>query len=143
MAPFLHRAGTGRSWAATQRTALAAATRLGDTAGQAISSRLLATACATWATTIRPVGHYASSLELYQRLGNRLGEANVHQNLGLLAERQGRYADALGHAEQALRLFQAIGHKAGEAMRSTTSAGATAFSATTSRPAHSAGGRSP
>jgi tetratricopeptide (TPR) repeat protein len=29
------------------------------------------------------------------KLGNRLGQATVHQNLGVLAEWQGRYADAL------------------------------------------------
>ncbi len=44
-----------------------------------------------------------------------VGQARIHHNLGVLAERQGRYADALGHAEQALRLYQAIGDKAGEA----------------------------
>jgi tetratricopeptide (TPR) repeat protein len=60
-------------------------------------------------------GHFASSLALYQGLGNRRGEARIHQNLGVLPERLGRYAAALGHAEQALRLYQAIGDQADEA----------------------------
>jgi tetratricopeptide (TPR) repeat protein/DNA-binding XRE family transcriptional regulator len=115
MAPFLQARGHWQEWAATQRTALAAAARLGDTAAQALCGRLLANACIYLGDHDEARGHYASSLALYQRLGNRLGQAKIQQTLGVLAERQGRYADALGHAEQALRLYQAIGDKANEA----------------------------
>jgi DNA-binding SARP family transcriptional activator/tetratricopeptide (TPR) repeat protein len=126
MASFLRVRGHYQEYAATQRTALAAATRLGDAAAQALSGRLLANACADLGHFDQARGHYASSLTLYQRLGNRLGEAKTHHNLaelaqrqgrslGELAQRQGRYADALWHAEQALRLYQAIGDKANEA----------------------------
>jgi DNA-binding SARP family transcriptional activator/tetratricopeptide (TPR) repeat protein len=116
MAPFLQARGHWQEWAATQRTALAAATRLDDTAAQGLSSRLLAMACNDLGDHDQALDHFASSLMLYQRVGNRLGQASVHQNLGVLAQRQGRYADALGHAEQALRLYQAIGDKASEAV---------------------------
>jgi tetratricopeptide (TPR) repeat protein len=116
MVDFLQPRGHYQEWAATQRTALAAATRLGDTAAQALSGRLLAMACSELGDHDQARGHYASSLTLYQRLGNHLGEAKVHHNLGVLAERQGRYADALGHGEQALHRYQAIGHKANEAI---------------------------
>jgi DNA-binding SARP family transcriptional activator/tetratricopeptide (TPR) repeat protein len=116
MAPFLQARGHWQEWAATQGTALAAATRLGDAAAQALSGRLLAHVCTDLGDHDQARGHYASSLALYQRLGNRLGEAKIRHNLGVLAERQGRYADALGHAEQALRLYQAIGDKANEAI---------------------------
>jgi tetratricopeptide (TPR) repeat protein/transcriptional regulator with XRE-family HTH domain len=115
MTAFLQPRGHWQEWAATQRTALAAATRLGDTTAQALSGRLLANACTNLGDHDQARGHYASSLALYQRLGNRLGEAKIRQSLSLLADQQGRYADALGHAEQALRLYQAIGDKAGEA----------------------------
>jgi DNA-binding SARP family transcriptional activator len=115
MTPFLQTRGHWQEWAATQRTALSAATRLGDTAAQAQSGRLLAIACTNLGDHDQARGHYASSLALYQRLGNRLGEAKIHQHLGVLAERQGRYADALGHAEQALLRYQAIRDKASEA----------------------------
>jgi tetratricopeptide (TPR) repeat protein len=114
MAPFLHKRGHWQEWAATQRVALAAAARLGDTAAQAVCGRLLGLACTSLGDHDQARGHYAGSLTLYQRLGNRLGQAKVHHNLGYLAQRQGRYADALGHAEQALRLYQAIGDKANE-----------------------------
>jgi tetratricopeptide (TPR) repeat protein/DNA-binding XRE family transcriptional regulator len=112
---FLQGSGHWQEWAAIQHAALAAAARLGDTAAQAMSNRLLANACTELGDHDQARGHYASSLAQYQRLGNRLGEAKVHQGLGLLADRQGRYADALGHAEQALRLFRVIGDKPAEA----------------------------
>jgi tetratricopeptide (TPR) repeat protein/transcriptional regulator with XRE-family HTH domain len=115
MTTFLEIRGHWQEWAVTQRIALAAATRLGDTAAQALSGRLLANACIDLGDHDQARGHLASSLRLYQRLGNRLGEAKVHRSLHLLADRQGRYVDALGHAEQALCLCQAIGDKANEA----------------------------
>jgi DNA-binding SARP family transcriptional activator/tetratricopeptide (TPR) repeat protein len=116
MSPFLHARGHWQEHAATQNTALAAATRLGDTAAQAICSRLLASACTYLGHHDQARGHYASSLALYQRLGDRLGEAKVQHHLGGLAGRQGRHADALGHVEQALRLYHAVGDKANEAV---------------------------
>jgi DNA-binding SARP family transcriptional activator len=115
MAPFLHARGHYREWSETQRTALAAATRLGDTAAQALSGRLLANACINLGDHDQARGHYASSLALYQQLGNRHGQAKVHLNLSVLAEHQGSHADALRHDEQALRLYQALGDKANEA----------------------------
>jgi DNA-binding SARP family transcriptional activator/tetratricopeptide (TPR) repeat protein len=115
MASFLQARGRWQEWAAAQHTALAVATRLGDTAAQALSGRLLGMACTGLGDHDQARAHFASSLTLYQRLGDRLGQARIHLNLGGLAEHQGRYADALGHGEQALRLYQAIGHKANEA----------------------------
>ena len=115
MKNFLQARGYRQEWAATQRTALAAATRLGDTPAQAVCSRLLGAACIDLGDHDQARGHLESSLGLYQRLGDRFGQAKVHQNLGYAAERESRYADALGHAEQALRLYQAIGDKANEA----------------------------
>ena len=115
MAAFLPARGHYQEAAATQRTALAAATRLGDTAGQAVSSRLLAIACTDLGDHDQARPHLAHALDLYRRLGNRLGEGKTHLELGRAAEYQGRYADALAHAEQALRLYQASGHRAAEA----------------------------
>jgi tetratricopeptide (TPR) repeat protein/transcriptional regulator with XRE-family HTH domain len=115
MAAFLQVRGHWQELAATQRVALAAATRLGDAAAQALSGRLLAKACTDLGDHDQARGHYASSLRLYQRLGSRLGEAKIQHSLGLAAERQGRCAEALGHAEQALRLYQEMGDKANEA----------------------------
>jgi tetratricopeptide (TPR) repeat protein/transcriptional regulator with XRE-family HTH domain len=115
MAAFLQPRGHWQEWADTQRTALAAATRLDDLAAQALSGGLLANAFTNLGDLDQARACYASSLMLYQRIGDRGGEAHIEHNLAALAAGQGHFADALGHAEQALRLFQAIGDKASEA----------------------------
>jgi tetratricopeptide (TPR) repeat protein len=115
MKDYLKKRGHYQEWAAIQRTALDTATRLGDTSGQATSSRLLGNACTDLGDHEQARTHLAGSLDLYRRLGNRLGEAKVHQDLAYLFGLEGRYSDALGHAKQALRDYQAIGHKAAEA----------------------------
>jgi tetratricopeptide (TPR) repeat protein len=115
MTAFLRNSGHWQDWAVTQRIALTAATRLGDTAGQALSGRLLAMACTYLGDDDQARRRFASSLTLYQRLGNRLGEAKVHHGLGVLTGLRGHSADSLKHNEQALRLCQALGDKATEA----------------------------
>jgi DNA-binding SARP family transcriptional activator len=115
MTSFLQVRGHRQEGLTTMRTALAAATRLGDTAAQAVCHRLLGAACTSLGDHEQALSHYADSLKLYQRLGSLVGEAKIHHSLGFTAERQGRYADALGHAEQALRLFQALGDQVNEA----------------------------
>ena len=112
---FLDWRGHWQEWAATQRTALAAAARLGDTAGQATARRLLGHTCARLGDYDQARAHLTHCLGLYRQLGDRVGEGRVHQTLGWVAERQGRYADALGHAEQALALYQATGDQARQA----------------------------
>jgi tetratricopeptide (TPR) repeat protein/transcriptional regulator with XRE-family HTH domain len=103
-------------WVALGRTALDAATRLSDTAGQATCSRLLGVALTNVGDYDQALACYSTSLELCQRLGNRLGQAKIHDALSVLANEQGRYADALGHAEQELWLCRSVGDKATEAM---------------------------
>jgi tetratricopeptide (TPR) repeat protein/transcriptional regulator with XRE-family HTH domain len=115
LAPFLQARGHWQEWAATQRTALSAATRLDEVVAQAVSSRLLAAAYSDLGDYDESARLFTTSLALYRQLGNRLGEAKVQHNLAALAEGQGRYADVLKHAEEALRLYQAIGDKASEA----------------------------
>jgi tetratricopeptide (TPR) repeat protein/transcriptional regulator with XRE-family HTH domain len=115
MTPFLQARGHWPEWAAIQRTALAAATRLDDMAAQAVCTRLLAAAYSDLGDYDESARLFTASLTLYQRLGNRLGEAKVQHNLAALAEGQGHYADVLGHAEKALSLYRDIGDKASEA----------------------------
>jgi DNA-binding SARP family transcriptional activator/tetratricopeptide (TPR) repeat protein len=107
--------GHWQELAAIQRTALAAATRLGDTAGETIARRLLARAQARLGDYAQARAHLNHCLEYYRRFGDSLGQAGVHQSLGGVAMCQGRYAGALVHAEQALVLFRATGHRAGQA----------------------------
>ena len=115
MVPYLARRGLYREWAATQRTALSAAERLDDIAGQAICNRLLANAYRLLADYDRAIAHHGRSLMLYRRLGDRRGEALVHGGLCMVAEYQGRHADGLDHAEQARDLYRALGDRLGEA----------------------------
>jgi tetratricopeptide (TPR) repeat protein len=115
MTSFQRIRGHWQEWDATQRMALAAATRLADDAAQAMSGRLLAMACTIQGDYVEAGERFASSLTLYQRLGDRLGEAKIRHNLAVLAGYQGRYADALGHGEQTLRLYQVMGDRRAEA----------------------------
>jgi tetratricopeptide (TPR) repeat protein len=115
MADFLDRRGHWQQWAAIQRTAIAAASRVGDIAGQAESHRRLANACTMLADLDQARVHLGDCLELYRQLGDEIGEAKTHQSLAMLADLGSRYADALDHAGQALRLYQAAGNQIGQA----------------------------
>jgi tetratricopeptide (TPR) repeat protein/transcriptional regulator with XRE-family HTH domain len=112
---YLDWRGYWQEWAALQRTALAAATRLGDTAGQAAARVLLAQTCVRLGDYDQARTHLTSCLGFYRQAGDRLGEARVHQHLGGVAMYQGRPADSLAHAERAADLFRAIGNQAGQA----------------------------
>jgi DNA-binding SARP family transcriptional activator/Tfp pilus assembly protein PilF len=116
MTEFLDRRGHWHEWAATQHAALAAATRLGDVAGQAVAHRAIATACIRLADYRQARGHLAACLQLRRQLGDRAGEALTRHTLGRVAEHQGRYADALRHEQQALSLFRDAADQAGEAL---------------------------
>jgi DNA-binding SARP family transcriptional activator/DNA-binding XRE family transcriptional regulator len=115
MADFLDRRGHWQEWAATERTALAAATRLGDPAGQAMARRLLAHACIQLRDYDQARAHLTDCLSLYRQLGDRLGQARTHQSLGVVASRQGWHADALVHDQQTLDLVRATGDQARQA----------------------------
>jgi len=116
MTEFLDRRGYWHEWAATQRIALAAATRLGDLAGQAAARRAIATACIRLTDYQQARAHLAACLRLRRQLGDRTGEALARHSLGRVAEHQGRYADALRHEQQALSLFQDAADQAGQAL---------------------------
>ncbi len=115
MRDFLDRHGHWHDWAAIQRTAVAAAERLGDTAGQAVTCRLAASACNEVGDRDQARAYLVTALALYRELGDTIGQARTHQLLSVLYEEQDRLTDALDHDEQALRLFQDAGHRAGQA----------------------------
>jgi DNA-binding SARP family transcriptional activator/tetratricopeptide (TPR) repeat protein len=115
IAGFLDRRGHWHEWAAVQRTALAAANRLSDAAGEAAARRSIGHACTRLGDYAQARGHATAALDLYLQLGKREGQARVHQDLCWQATQRGRYADALGHAEQAFRLFRELADRAGQA----------------------------
>jgi tetratricopeptide (TPR) repeat protein len=115
MTTFLDRRGHWQQYSVTQHTALAAATRLGDKAGQAGARRLLAHNCTRLGDYAQARVHLAECVRLCQQLGDRAGEARVLQTLCWVAERQADYAVSLRHAQQALALLRLLNDRPGQA----------------------------
>lgn len=115
MATFLDGRGQWHEQDTIQRTALAAATRLGDKAGQAAVRRLLAHNCARRGDSSQARALLTECLTLYRQLGDPAGAARVHQSLSWVADTQNRSAEALSHDQQALVMFQELANLAGQA----------------------------
>ena len=84
----LDRRGRWHELIAIQETALAAASRLGDEAGQAVTHRLTATAYHMLADHQQAQAHLMAALALYRKAGDRIGEARTHQTLSVIYEQQ-------------------------------------------------------
>jgi hypothetical protein len=87
---YLDSRGHWHELAAIQRSALDAATRLGEVGGQAAAHRVLAGAYAQLARYDLARVHLADSLKLYCRLGDRAGQANVHLTRAWVSDLQER-----------------------------------------------------
>ncbi|WP_433347112.1 AfsR/SARP family transcriptional regulator [Micromonospora sp. CA-111912] len=112
---YLDRRGHWPELAAAQRTALAAARRRDDLAGQALAHRGLAIAC-TWLGDHRGAHlHYGRDLELYRELGDDTGRAHTHLGVSWVLARQGRHRAALDETQRALDLYRAAGYRVGQA----------------------------
>jgi DNA-binding SARP family transcriptional activator/tetratricopeptide (TPR) repeat protein len=109
MHPFLATQGHNLEWSAIKRMTMAAGIR--DEAAIIASGREVAGTLGDYEWVPE---YYASSLKLYQQLGNRHGEGQCLYSLAALAEYQGQYPEALGYAKQAVDLCRDIGDKAGE-----------------------------
>jgi DNA-binding SARP family transcriptional activator len=103
------RRGHWHDWAATQRTALAAAYRLGDQHAQALAHSGIANAQIPAGDLTDALSHLTIALRLREESGDVTGQARVHLYIGLALESQGRYRDALASSRQALRLALASG----------------------------------
>jgi DNA-binding SARP family transcriptional activator len=113
---FLDRRCHWYQWAAVQRIALAAATRLDDTHAVVISVRMLACACARLGDYDQAETLLADCLLASQRIGDLDSQCRIHQCLSWIAGTlQDRYADALSHSERALALSRAAGNQIAEA----------------------------
>jgi DNA-binding SARP family transcriptional activator len=116
LATYLYRQGHWDDWAATQRTALAAARDAGDVAGQARASLNLGAVCSRLGRYEEATVHLRQALSLYEQAGEHTGQAWAHRTLASVSGRQGRYADALGHARRTLALLREPGTRTGEAI---------------------------
>jgi DNA-binding SARP family transcriptional activator/tetratricopeptide (TPR) repeat protein len=112
---FLDWQGHWPDWAATQRSALAAAQRLGDELGQAHAHHHLGYAYARLGTHADAHQHLSRALSLYQRLGYLVGQARVHHIRCMEHNQRSRHPEALADGLQALRLYQQAGHDRGRA----------------------------
>jgi DNA-binding SARP family transcriptional activator/tetratricopeptide (TPR) repeat protein len=110
MHPFLATRGHSLEWSAIKRMTTAAAIR-DDAAIVASGGRDNPGTLGDYQWV---PDYYASSLKLYQQLGNRRGQALALYSLAMIAEYQGQYAEALSYAEQSAGLCHDIGDKAGE-----------------------------
>ncbi|RAO11057.1 AfsR/SARP family transcriptional regulator [Micromonospora noduli] len=114
MAGFLHRQGHWQDWLGTQQIALAAASRIGDQAGQGHAHRSLGLACSRLRRYDEADDHLRRALDLFTDVGDDAGRAHTCLNLGQLAERQGQHQQALRHSRRALTLFRGTGNRAGQ-----------------------------
>ncbi|RKR91357.1 DNA-binding SARP family transcriptional activator [Micromonospora pisi] len=113
---FLDDQGHWHDWAATQRTALKAAHRLGDRTRQAHSYRSLGLDYTQMGRLDDGHLHLRQALDLYEELGDRTLQAHTHRGLGWVCNQQDRWRDGLSHNERALALYRETGHRAGEAV---------------------------
>jgi DNA-binding SARP family transcriptional activator/tetratricopeptide (TPR) repeat protein len=99
----------------TATLALAAAKGLGDLRRQAYAHCYLG--CAhVWFDKYEEAGRdFDTALDLYQRVGDEAGQAQVQRYYAWMLERQGINEEALTRARLSLQLFRASGHQAGQA----------------------------
>ena len=107
---YLDRRGHRYDYIASQETAVAAATRLGDNVALAASLRLLGNAYSRLERHEDGFSCLNRALELYRELGDKLGQAATHYAIGRARERQGNHERALAEAVCALDLFRTTGN---------------------------------
>lgn len=100
---------------ATQRTALAAARRLGDRQAEGGALRLLANVSMQTGNVDAASDLLERALEVFEAGADRAAKANVHINLCMVREQQGLLESSNDHAAQALSLYRQADHRVGEA----------------------------
>jgi tetratricopeptide (TPR) repeat protein/transcriptional regulator with XRE-family HTH domain len=115
MREFYQRRGHWRELLATQRAALAAATRAGDLAAQAASRWALGTAFNYLRRDGEAHDQLSKALDVYRSLADQQGECRTHFQLGRLFLHRADYRASLSHCRRSLRLARAGGHVADEA----------------------------
>ena len=119
-ATFLVRRGHWHDWAATQRTALAAAERIGDKVGLAHANGSLGMALNRLKRYEAAHAHLSRSYDLLSELGDVIGQAQALDRMSSLCGAQGEHATALSHAERARDLYHAAGYRIGYAQALNT-----------------------
>ena len=112
--PFLNRTGRWHDCATTGLTALIAARRLSDIAGQGHAHCHLGITYANLGSYTEAETHLREAVALYGEIDDPRGQGVAHTGLETLFHGRQRPADALHHAEQALDQFKTAGYRQGE-----------------------------
>ena len=112
---FQERSGHWHDWAASQRMALTAATKLGDVEARAKAHRYIGRATFFLEQHDEALSHLTRAFELRHQQGAPAAEAGICLDLCRLHQQRGATDAALRLAQQALGLYQASQHKVGEA----------------------------
>jgi DNA-binding SARP family transcriptional activator/tetratricopeptide (TPR) repeat protein len=115
LSTFLLRRALWADLAAACTAGLAAARRSGDMTGEAHSLHALASGYVRAGRLREAFPLLLNALRGYAALADHAGQASIHNNLAVLAERQRRFADMLHHAMRAVELYAAADHGAGQA----------------------------
>jgi DNA-binding SARP family transcriptional activator/tetratricopeptide (TPR) repeat protein len=110
LGPFFNRRGRYQDYTASQQTALAAASRLGDTLALAHAHHLLGHVQSQVGAYTEADPNFRRALDEFRELGDRGNEAVVLNGLAGMLEKQERYPEALAVALDALRMLKAVGH---------------------------------
>ena len=106
---FFDYRGHLHDWVEVQQLALGAARHLADRTAEARVLRGLAYAAIRQRDYDAAHSYFSNALVLAEELGDDVGRAHVHLNLGQALEQQSRLPEALTHAEKALALGRAVG----------------------------------
>jgi tetratricopeptide (TPR) repeat protein len=118
LAPFAQRSGHWhqQEWSTVLTTALAAAQRQGDLAGQARVHWELGLICTRLGRHDDALSHLSRALDMYRQLGNVAGQAYCHFGLALMFDKQDQEEEAVRHAERSLELYRTAGDGKGQAL---------------------------
>jgi tetratricopeptide (TPR) repeat protein len=97
------------------RTAAESARRCDDRSGLAYAVRSQAIAAMSLEQFDAAHTLLAEAFDLYRAVGDPIGSAHTHLNLGLVLERQKRFHEARDQARQAFELYEREGHLGGQA----------------------------
>ncbi|WP_198347917.1 BTAD domain-containing putative transcriptional regulator [Plantactinospora sp. KBS50] len=112
---FLNYQGKWFEWKAALGVALTACRELSDTAGEALTHRLLSLAELQHGRLAEAETHTKHALELFEQLGDVAAQARLYLEYSRVLERQEQYEAALARAELSLRLFETAQDRHGEA----------------------------
>jgi tetratricopeptide (TPR) repeat protein len=107
---YLDRHGHWQDWADVQRTALAAAQRLGDKHAQARIIRAAGGLSLRLGRYEQARENFRQALALYSAVNDLVGQAHAHGDMAMTFAIQNRYREALAHSERALDLARSSGY---------------------------------